>query len=527
MGVLMLRFILIFILTLFISCTACNSGSAKTDNDTVPDTDKTPDTETIDEIPDETPDIDLDDEPEVPDIDDEEYIDNDYQGAEECPDLIDAKFPYYNDDKSIHFCRKCDKPTVKDTQCVENLWKDTAAALYKVNPEAECENGYPCDMDSIIPGTIETWEAMEEKVGKKLPYRPHECDRLLSKNPWAADSTAGRVKHFNISDGKVGLFLKNLDVDYNKYRTYAKTMEYDPATQKYRALAPSTMESGAYNKGCMFHVINNFNFSSETNNITRYLAYSCTDGRRRVIYPRTIRYVAYTPALNDNWVIANIEEEDGGPKYTMYAKVDVWEWTKLMPGLSGHPIIVNDKGVFYNEEFKAYYCDFSKNPESVEDCVLINENEAEEIRYPVINKEDESEIMYESDISGKYTIKKLKIGDDGKKSYSVVLDTFVCSDDQWFPVGYALSKVTDEMVFYNEMLRASNGEGDGNACFYNRGTKKTVCMKKVEGSERYYMAYNEWEGNWMVYQFRNASAQAVRDLDCYCEKEGVCPFEEP
>ena len=384
-------------------------------------------------------------------------------------------------------------------------------------------------MDDLIPQTIEDWKAIEEQIGFKLPYRPHECDTLLSaKERWTPDLTAGRVKHFNISDGKAGLFLKNLDVDYKKYQTYSKAMEYDPATQKYRALAPDLLETGAYNKGCMFHIVNNQHIYSYENAFRSYLAYSCTDGRRRVIYPRTVRYVSYTPALNDNWVIANIEEEDGGPKYTMYAKVDVWKWTKLMPGLSYRPIIVNDKGVFYNEEFKAYYCDFSKNPESVEDCVLINEREAEGVRYPVINNEDETEILYESHDNEKYdgfVMKRLKIGSSGKKEYSTVITTNQSSSEDWGPSGYALSKVTDEMVFYNEMLRASNGEGDGNACFYNRGTKKTVCMKKVEGSERYYMAYNEWEGKWMVYQFRNASAQAVRDLDCYCEKEGVCPFE--
>ena len=54
----MKSFLLILILSLFISCTSCNSGSAKTDNDTVPDTESSDDlsdevlTES-DEVPDE------------------------------------------------------------------------------------------------------------------------------------------------------------------------------------------------------------------------------------------------------------------------------------------------------------------------------------------------------------------------------------------------------------------------------------------------------------------------------------------
>ncbi len=524
----MIKILIAYVLFFCLSCTSCNGKNGNSDADDIndfPDSDK--DTETVDGEKDLSDDLsdEADTEPEVPDVSDEEYIDNDYQGAEECPDLIDAKFPYYNDDKSIHFCRKCDKPTVKDPQCVENLWKDTAAALYKVKPEAECENGYPCDMDSIVPGTIETWEEIEEMVGKKLPYRPHECDRVLNHARWAADSTAGAVKHFNISGGKVGLFLTNLEVDYKKYRTDRKAMEYDPATQKYRALSPSTMEEGAYNKGCMFHVINNFNFSSETNNITRYLAYSCTDGRRRVIYPRTIRYVSYTPALNDNWVIANVQEEDGGPKYTMYAKVDSWKWTKLMPELSYRPNIVNDKGVFYTGEFKAYYCDFSKKPESVEDCVLINENETEEVRYPVASIDDDTEILYETFTGGKFVIKRLKIGEGGKKEYSVYLSGFLSENETWKPYGLGLRKVTGDTLLYNEFLFENSGKVDGNACFYNRKTEKKHCMKKVSESEQYNISFLEWEGKWLVYQFIGRSTQAVRDLDCYCEKEGVCPFE--
>jgi len=525
----MRNILIILLLLLFWSCTSCNGNTPKSDkdgfteNDTENDIDMTRPDKDSDDLSDEAlaESDETDDEVELADVD--------YQGAEECPELKVAKFPYYNDDLSIHFCRKCDKPTVKDPQCVENLWKDTAAALYTVSPESECENGYPCDMPMIIPETLEEWIAYEEKIGHKFPYRPHECDMVLSPGSWATDSIAGAVKYFDISNGKVGLFLSNISLDYKKYRTYAKTMEYDPATQKYRALSPIVQEMGAYNKGCMLHLVNNFHYYESENNTTRYLTYSCSDGTRQVVYPRTIRFVSYTPALSEKWAIANIQEEDGAPDYTMYAKVGTWKWTKLMEGLSYQPVIVNGKAIFYADSFKGYYCDLSKNPKSVDDCILVNENENEGIRYPLINEDDETEIIYEAhdtqSLSG-FQVKRLKIENDGTKKYSKFMETHFSEDETWFIAGYPLQRVTKDMVFYNEALIESEGARDGNACFYNRNTDKAVCMKKVDGMEKYYFGYGEWEGKWMAYQFRATSTQCVRDLDCYCEKEGVCPFEQ-
>jgi hypothetical protein len=518
--------LIILLLSFLWSCTSCNSSNPEADQDSgsLPDnTDQSDEKTDNDSVTDESDEVDED-------IDDaEELADVDYQGAEECPDLIDAKFPYYNDDLSIHFCRKCDKPTVKDPQCVENLWKDAAAELYAASPESECENGYPCEMPELKPRTQTDWDETGEGL-PPLPYRPHECDLVLeARSPhtiWATDSSVGAIKHFDISNGKVGLFLSNIKLDYKKYRTYAKAMEFNPETGTYRALSPDSLETGAYNKGCMLHLINNFHFYDSENNVRYYLAHSCNDGTRRVVYPSPIRYVSYTPALSEKWAIANIEVEDGDGSSTMYAKVGEWKWTKLMEGLSYQPVIVNDKAAFYTDSFKGYYCDLSKNPKSVDECILVNENETEEIRYPLINEDDETEVLYESDIAGVFTVKKLKLDNDGKKTYSTVLTKFESTDDYWKPFGFGLRKVAGDMIQYNEFLMSTDGYRDSNACFHNRKTGKSVCMKKVEGMEKFLISYTEWEGKWMAYQFFSATTQCVRDLDCYCEKEGICPFEE-
>ena len=538
-GVKMTNYLRIFMFILVIPLVACSSGNkAKNDSDTVQDSDSnTQDSETTDNDSDTQDSEIVYDSDTVTDVDDtetddsdndtDEPLDVDYQGAEDCPELSKAKFPYYNDDKTIHFCRKCDTPTVKDPQCMANLWKEAAAKLYAVSPESECKDGYPCDMPDLKPQTLQDWISLEEKINHKFPYRPHECDMILDANltssegNWASDGTAGSFKHFNISDGKIGIKLENISTSLGNYTTTSKVMVYDPAEKKYKAVAPMFADMLAYHKGCFLYMGLDFRESKSDS----YLFYTCEDGSRKVVYPGKINWLSYTPALSEKWAIANIQEEDGGSKYTMYAKVGEWKWTKLMKGLSYGPQIVNDKIVFYDDYFKAYYCDLSKNPQSVNDCIVVNETENEEIRTPVINEDDETEIIYESDISENMSMKRLKIGANGKKEYSLVTDKHESADDVWEGGGFGVKRVTKDFIFYNESLYG-NGKRDGNACFHNRKTKKTTCMKRVEGFEKYYFGYDEWEGKWLLYQFKGVALQAVRDLDCYCEKEGVCPFAE-
>ena len=527
----MKKYSTILILCLAFFFFSCSSKSESgNDADTIPDSDiDSQDSETVDEdsdsqtseiIDDSERDDADDDETDDSDIDTDEPLDVDYQGAEECPELSKAKFPYYNDDKTIHFCRKCDTPTVKDPQCMENLWKEAAAKLYAVSPESECKDGYPCEMPDLKPSTQAEWD--ERMEAHPLPYRPHECDVTFGDRIWTPDGTAGSFKHFNISDGKIGIKLANISQNLEGlYTPKAKTMVYDPANKKYTAIVPILYDMLAYHKGCFLNMGRDFRMNENTN---RYLFYACEDGSRRVVYPGKIHFLSYTPALSEKWAIGNIQEKEDGPKYTMYAKVGEWKWTKLMEGLSYGPQIVNDKAVFYDDNFKAYYCDLSKNPQKVDDCALINETDEEEIRTPAINVEDETEVIFESDISG-MSMKRLKIGTDGKKEYSKILDTYESTDDVWKGAGYGINKVTKDSIFYNEFL-VGGVNGDGNACFYNRKIKKSICMKKVEKMEKYYFAYGEWEGKWLLYQFRGTTAQGIRDLDCYCEKEGVCPFGE-
>ena len=268
----MKKFLIILTLFAIFLVFSCSSKSeSKNDSDATSDADSDL-IETVDDDSDyqdsdfiDDSDDDDDSETDDSDSDTDEPLDVDYQGAEDCPKLSEAKFPYYNDDKSIHFCRKCDTPTVKDPQCMENLWKEAAARLYAVSPESECKDGYPCEMLDLVPITQAEWdEEWSDPKYPKLPYRPHECDLILDANSvstkylWATDETAGSFKHFNISDGKIGIKLKNVSTRLYGQVTRSKVMIYDPVNKKYRAIAPMFDDELAYHKGCFLYMGSDF-----------------------------------------------------------------------------------------------------------------------------------------------------------------------------------------------------------------------------------------------------------------------------
>ena len=106
-----MKYILImFLLMVFWSCTSCNSGETKTDIDASPDKDSSlidldntqPEIDTAvndsDIVDSDSEKLDIDSDSEKPDVD--MY----------CPLPMNAKYPYFREDGTIHFCRPCDTP---------------------------------------------------------------------------------------------------------------------------------------------------------------------------------------------------------------------------------------------------------------------------------------------------------------------------------------------------------------------------------------------------------------------------------
>ncbi|MBO4698752.1 hypothetical protein J5690_03970 [bacterium] len=77
------------------------------------------------------------------------------------------------------------------------------------------------------------------------------------------------------------------------------------------------------------------------------------------------------------------------------------------------------------------------------------------------------------------------------------------------------------------------GVGGGLMCYYRFDKNKKYCMKKMEKDESYSdgttvfpYSFGEFEGKRLLYQKRSSTPLILRDMDCYCLEEGVCPFEE-
>ena len=58
-------------------------------------------------------------------------------------------------------------------------------------------------------------------------------------------------------------------------------------------------------------------------------------------------------------------------------------------------------------------------------------------------------------------------------------------------------------------------------------------MKKMEkdeafsdGTTKFPYGFAEFEDKWLLYQKKGSTPLILRDMECYCKEEGVCPFEE-
>ncbi len=133
---------LLIIFLLF--CTSCNDTKSSTaDEDTIPD--RCEIDESTDTANGDTPEGDTGsaNDRDTPDVD----VDVDVDG---CTSIRELSFPFERPDGEIHFCRRCEKPTEKDPQCISTLWKESNEELCRKQPEYDC-CGYPCVIEDLEP----------------------------------------------------------------------------------------------------------------------------------------------------------------------------------------------------------------------------------------------------------------------------------------------------------------------------------------------------------------------------------------
>lgn len=488
-----------------------SSTSADNLNDNMSDADTSEgDSLTLDD--DNGPDIDweycvVDENPDA----DIEYIANTHTGNEECPALAAAKFPYYDTDGTIHFCRKCDQVRKNDPQCMRNMYAEDNLTLCTGKPQYDCYD-YPCEMPWLQP------------IYKDERYPGmHECDIALNaKNPTGWTTGINTFKHFNILNGKVGFYSDNVNVEI-EYENNIKAMEYNIASRKYRVSMAPQGSALSYHNGNYLLSLSDPSASKKD-----YIAYIKSDGSRSIVYNSPIRMLLYNPALNDTWTFAVINVTDSQPYEMSYAKVGEWKWQSIGQGVANEPFIVNNRLVFYTDDFKAYFCDLDKNPKALTDCKFIN-RETEEIRTPTPDMTNGNLIYFENanirDHLFRVDVSKTPWVYEELPIQEIETNTYMS------PINYVNGNV---FVYRNNFdVAQSPGNTDSKLCFYRVDQKKSYCMKPIDhiysgdvSYIKYNYSYSEFEDNYLVWQLFTGDQTYIREMDCYCAKEDVCPFKD-
>ena len=501
---------------------SCSSSHSSNDSDMISDADAdTQDSETIDD------DFDSQDTDIIDDKDQSDDSDSDSEKSDsaECqPPLSEAQFPYYDANGKITFCRPgCDTPTADDPICIGNLWDEQNDALCHEYPEYSC-CGFPCVMESFKPWTK---ERLAEEYPTLVEFIPmHKCDLKISQTGWGIDASGGVVKSWNMSDGKIGFQIYPSQLSVEKWSVGDKYVTYDIATQKYSFIIPSRHQEEAYCKGKRLALISDKR-SYDLNNENIFLAYIDDNGKVEIVYDKKVKSISYEPALNEKWAFVNLIDANG--KRMMYAKLGEWKWTSLGDGLGWEPEIVGNRLALYRDDFKGYICDLDKYPKSLDEC--FNINDGEKVRYVVLDKEDSNRAVYSAN-QGKIILMEYK---NEKWNYSDLINSF--SDEITGKVnvlGFIINMFRGNMLLYEEAFTTGEqGVVPANKlCYYNLKSKKSYCMKKMENDSEYndipVYPYGdaEFEGKWLLYQKLNSDPFILRDMECYCKEENICPFEE-
>ncbi len=210
----------------------------------------------------------------------------------------------------------------------------------------------------------------------------------------------------------------------------------------------------------------------------------------------------------------------------MYAKVGEWKWTELEEGLGWEPEIIGNTLAFVDDDVNGWICDLSKNPKSISECRKIN-RDGEEVRGIRINQENEKLFIYNSNIK-KLVHMELK---DGNLIYNDLITEFT-SETHKNAYSLAALEYKDNILLFEEIVSDGSSYG-GLLCYYRIDKNKKYCMKKMEkdesfsdGTTKFPYGFAEFEDKWLLYQKKGSTSLILRDINCYCKEEGICPFEE-
>ena len=495
----------VLIILILMALSACNSDKPKTDADIsdkdsgVTDVDThVPDPDTV-EIDTEQPDIDVDTDADtnVPCLD-LRYNEN----------TIKTNFPFKDKNGKPTFCRPgCDTPTETDPQCVRNIWEWDNWEEYQVYLEAEKKDPnqewerecypWPCKLPD-----------MKAKTQVEIPTFTSKCDRWLTVNDFQANG--GAVWSHGMSSGVAGMDFTHT----------GRAIEYDPEKDEYSTIGQS--RSLSFNEER--YVIEVFDrMPLQSNYTNKGFVISVLRKEEKYYYELIYNNKDHNAFLSNpsfsgkDWVLIQVRDgKNGTNTQVKYAKAGEWEWHDLGLGKVFEGNIVGNHLTFMvpytDPDRQIYYCDLSKYPKSYKDCIKVTKTlesgEAEMGHSPRIDEDNENRLVY-------YIYNK-----PGNLLKEVIFKDGVESEVKEYPAGYycETGKVKGNLM----MFTTSDEEFNLIGCWYRFDKQKAYCYEKPWSTDNY-MEFNTFDGKWHLWKTQYNSF--IRDMDCYCKEEGVCPFE--
>ena len=530
---------------------ACSSSHSSADSDSVSDADRdTQDPPTVVdedadkdvdlvEDSDRTPDADQDadhdknedkdqtvfpDTDSSPDADQVPVTDADEDIA--CLDLrynentIKTPFPFKDANGKPTFCRPgCDTPSENDPQCVRNIWEWDNWEEYQVYLEAHGKNPNQQKERECYPWPCKLPD-MHAKTKETLDTFVSSCDRLLTVNGFSAD--IGTVNSHGMYAGVAGMDFTHT----------GRIIEYDPEKDEYTTVGQTKGLFG-FNENRYVVVAAD---SIPGDNKDTYKAFVISIFRENGNYKYEIIYDtphhrAFTdrpPLPGKNWVLIHIRDTKTGKTEIKYASSKDWVWHKLdgITNYAGEGNIVGDHLTFITNNRELYYCDLREYPKHIDECFKLNRKDdsgTEELGHsPRIDLEDEYRVVY--NVYRKQIFVEVDFKDQRNPKYT----EHTVNKNRETTYSLEIDMLKGSMISYQEFFTLSGGTVDVIGCFYRFDKKKTYCPvdKTTSTLPDSIMGYNVFWGKWHLWKEIAATDAIMRDWECYCQENNVCPLEQ-
>jgi len=501
---------------------SCSSSKSQNDSDIIPDSDSDDSESIADDDADSEEDLDfVDDSDETPDQDGDADTIPDIDSDEDvaCLDLrynentIKTPFPFKDANGKPTFCRPgCDTPTENDPQCVRNIWDWDNWGEYQdylkeqeknqnQTKERECYP-WPCKLPN-----------MHAKTKAELNTFISSCDRLLTVNDFSAND--GTVWSHGMSNGVAGM----------SFGHSTRVVEYDPKKDEYSTLGHSYYVAFNENR----YVIQSYDRDPNLDANARFFVVSVLrqngNYHYEFIYNLTVKNEKFSdpPFAGKNWVLLRLEG-----KKTIYASAKDWKWHELagINNYAGEGNIVGDHLTFITNNRELYYCDLRKYPQHIDDCFKLNrKNESgnEELGHsPRIDIENEYRVVY--NVYRKSVFVEVDLKDLDNPKYT----EYAIEKNKETTYSQEIDMLQGNKASYQEFFALSAGTPDVIGCFYRFDKQKTYCSADHTFSRdpSDLMGYNVFWGKWHLWKITTSIDAIMRDWECYCKENNVCPFEE-